>query len=99
MSAMEATYVSHKGKGGRTISTDVYRDGLALSLYSRCKLFPSDSAYYDLRASRCGVPSSVIVSIARLFLEEARGSRYLPSLFMEGRWRWLDLPNGEGCGP
>jgi len=81
-------------------STLVYRNILAESLFSRCRMFPSDSELYDLRAAGCGAAPAAVMGISRLLLEVAASSRVLPSLIVDRRVRWLDLPpGGDPCAP
>jgi hypothetical protein len=81
-------------------STRVYRNVLAQSIFSQCRMFPSDSELYDLRAARCGATPAAVMGIARVLLEVTASSQALPALIVDGRVRWLDLPPGDHpCAP
>jgi hypothetical protein len=96
---LDAEYL-RGGFGGRArevAATQLYRQVLARSLGTRCRMFPSDSQLYDVRAARCGATTAAALGIARLYLEIAAGPQLLPALIAEGRVRWLDLP--RDCAP
>ena len=101
MSALDARAVLASSRSGQpgTVPTDVYRGLLARSLYSRCKMFPSDSQVFDLRAPACGSLGAAVLGMARLFLEEEASPKILPVTFADGRIRWWDLPRRGDCAP
>jgi hypothetical protein len=80
-------------------STRVYRNILSQSIFSQCRMFPSDSELYDLRAARCGAAPAAVMGISRVLLEVTASSQVLPALIVGGRVRWLDLPPGDVCAP
>jgi hypothetical protein len=82
------------------VSTGIYRDGLARSLYSRCQMFPSDSELYDRRARACGASTAAVLGAARLLLEVEASAESLPLTFADHRLRWLDAPSPPHlCAP
>ncbi len=86
------------GRAAReVVATGVYRQVLARSLFSRCKMIPSDSRAFDLRARSCGAPRNVTTATARLLLESAASSRFLRATVHAGRFGWVDLP--ASCAP
>jgi hypothetical protein len=81
-------------------STRAYRNILAQSIFSQCRMFPSDSELYDLRAARCGASPAAVMGISRVLLEVTASSQVLPALILDGRVRWFDLPPGDNpCAP
>ena len=97
--ALETRYRLRHASGGRVnTATSVYRQVLARSLYSDCKMVPSDSEAFNLRAKQCGPLRALVVSVGRLFLEEARGPQFLRPVRWRGGARWLDVPRGDSCG-
>jgi hypothetical protein len=103
LSALDARYVyerlARQGERGRTVTTSAYRGVLSRSLFSRCRMYPSDSQLFDRRARACGAALAGVLGIARLYLETAGGPDVLFPVIAEGRVRWLDLPPGSLCGP
>lgn len=98
-SPLEARYrLASLGSGSPATATTIYRDLLALTLFSRCRMVPSDSEAFDIRLNRCGPLLAAALASARLYLEVAGRPEFLRPLVMDGRLRWMDLP-GDGCGP
>jgi hypothetical protein len=80
-----------------SVSTSIYRQFLGHSLFSACRMVPSDSHMFDARARRCGALQAAVRGIARLFLERAATPDYLRPVRLDGRLRWLDLPDPVRC--
>lgn len=79
------------------VTTSAYRDVLAKSIFSRCRMVPSDSAMFDVLLKRCGVVRAVLRSSARLLLERAATPAYLRPVRLHGRLQWLDPPGRQPC--
>jgi hypothetical protein len=100
LGALEAQYLLHRREHERAqTSTLAYRTILARSLSSQCRMFPSDSQLYDLRAADCGAAPAAVMGISRLLLEVSATPRFLPGLIVDRRVRWFDLPPAGACGP
>jgi hypothetical protein len=80
---------------GPAVTTSAYRDVLAKSIFSRCRMVPSDSEMFDILLKRCGVVRAVLRSSARLLLERAATPAYLRPVRLGGRLHWLDLPGRQ----
>jgi hypothetical protein len=80
-------------------STRAYREVVARSLASHCRMFPSDSELYDLRAARCGAAPAALLGVSRLLLEVEASPAFLPVVAGGPRVRWLDLPPSAACRP
>jgi hypothetical protein len=99
LSPLEARYrLALRGAAPPVVATSIYRGLLAQSLFSRCRMIPTDSRFYDLRARRCGSLVTAVTSAARLFLETSASPRYLRATVIEGRVGWVHLPPVSGCG-
>jgi hypothetical protein len=101
-SALEVMYRLGRGSGralspAPAVTTSAYRDVLSKSIYSRCRMVPTDSEMFDILLKRCGVVRAVLRSSARLFLERAATPAYLRPVRIEGHLRWLDLPGRQPC--
>jgi hypothetical protein len=94
MGGLEARYrMAARGPAAApAAATRVYRSFLARSLYSRCRMWPSDSRWFDARAQRCGAAGTTFRAAARLYLEAAAGPRFLRPVLHDGRLLWLDPP-------
>jgi putative component of membrane protein insertase Oxa1/YidC/SpoIIIJ protein YidD len=79
-------------------ATWIYRNVVGRSLFSRCRMLPSDSEAFNLRAKACGPLRALVLGTSRLLLEEAAHPSFLKPMTVEGRIRWLDLPGGDPCG-
>jgi hypothetical protein len=81
-------------------ATRVYRDFLARSMFSRCRMIPTDSQLFDLRARRCGSVPAAVLGWSRMLLEvEATPATVRPAL-LDGHLGWFDLPGVEReCAP
>jgi hypothetical protein len=101
LSAIDARYLAGELSHGApdVAATRLYRGVLGKSLGARCRMFPTDSQLFDRRAARCGSATAAVLGIARLFLETAGAGDVMPSLVVEGRLRWLDLPSPDECAP
>lgn len=94
------TVVTASRRGAPGVSTAIYRDLVARTLYSRCQMYPSDSELYDRRARACGATSAAVLGAARLLLEVEASPEVLPVTFADGRLRWLDAPlPSHACTP
>jgi hypothetical protein len=73
---------------------DIYRwtGSRASSARSRCKMVPTDSQVFAVRAKRCGGLRAWLWGVSRLFVEEANSPRFTHPLRVDGRLRWVDLP-------
>ena len=98
-SALEARWRMRRAAGRRVVATAVYRDLLAMSLFARCKMVPTDSEMFDHRARRCGSVRAAVLGISRLFLEASATPRFLRPLRLDGRLRWWDVPDPDPCTP
>ena len=98
-SALEARWRARAGEGRRVVATAVYRDLLARSLFGRCKMVPTDSQIFDVRARRCGALAAAVMGVSRLFLEASATPRFLAPLTLDGRLRWWDVPGRDPCSP
>ena len=78
--------------------TEIYHwvGSRSLAVTSRCKMAPTDSENFAIRAQHCGGLTAWYWGVARLFLEQANSSAFAPSLRLDGRRRWVDLP-GTRC--
>jgi hypothetical protein len=100
MGALEARWRLREYGGDRSVAaTKIYRNVLSLSLGSKCKMVPSDSRLYDLRARRCGGLLAAYLGIARLLLEVEASPRVLRPTLYGGRVGWFDLPRTGSCAP
>lgn len=79
------------------ISTSVYRNLLAKSMYSQCQMVPHDSEFFDALVKRCGGFQAVFRSAARLLLERSAATNFLTPVRMGGRLRWLDPVEDALC--
>jgi len=79
-------------------STAFYRSVLARSLSTDCRMVPSDSRAYQAAIDRCGITRAVIRGAARLLLERAASPVFLQPVRLDGRIRWIDLPDDDSCG-
>jgi hypothetical protein len=59
---------------------------------SRCKMVPTDSQAFAIRAHRCGGMRAWYWGVARLFLEQANSSRFAHAIRLDDRLRWIDEP-------
>ena len=100
MGGLEARYrLAVRGQVEPVAATRVYRGFLASSLFSRCKMLPTDSQLFDRRARACGGLAATYLGSARLYLEAAADARFLRPVVHDGRLRWFDLPDPESCAP
>lgn len=79
-------------------STRAYRALADRTLGTRCRMLPSDSEVYDVRARRCGAITAAARGVSRLLLEVAASDELLSPVIVGGRLRWLDLPD-DACAP
>jgi hypothetical protein len=63
---------------------------------SRCKMVPTDSQAFALRAESCGGLRAWIWGVSRLFLEQAGSPKFTTQIRLDDRLRWIDLPGP--CG-
>jgi hypothetical protein len=59
---------------------------------SRCKMVPTDSQAFAVRADTCGGLRAWFWGVSRLFLEQANSSHFAHSIELDDRRRWMDLP-------
>jgi hypothetical protein len=88
---------SASSSAGPAVTTSAYRDVLSKSIFSRCRMVPSDSEMFDILLRRCGVVRAVMRSSARLLLERAATPAYLRPVRLGGRLHWIDLPGRQPC--
>ena len=69
----------------------------SLAVTSRCKMTPTDSEAFAIRAERCGALSAWYWGVARLMLEQAGSPRFTAPIRQDGRLRWIDFPSYR-CG-
>jgi hypothetical protein len=62
------------------------------SVASRCKMVPTDSEMFAIRASRCSGLAAWYWGVSRLLLEQANSSKFTPPLRVDGRLRRVDMP-------
>jgi putative component of membrane protein insertase Oxa1/YidC/SpoIIIJ protein YidD len=99
-SPLEIRYRSwkrHTSGQSTAVSTSVYRDLLAKSMFSQCKMVPHDSEYYNVLVRRCGGLRAVFRGAARLFLERAASTDFLTPVRIDGRLKWVDLLEDSPC--
>jgi hypothetical protein len=97
-SVLEARYrLRHLSRARVNTATWVYRNVVGRSLFSRCRMYPSDSEAFNLRAKACGPLRAVLLGTSRLLLEEAGHPTFMHPMTAEGRVRWLDIPSGDLC--
>ncbi|MGE0871953.1 MAG: hypothetical protein AB7P03_25570 [Kofleriaceae bacterium] len=78
----------------RSTATALYRwaGSRSLGLAPRCKMMPSDSTMFALRAESCGGIAAWYWGVARVLLEQGGSPKFLAPLRVEDRLRWVDLP-------
>ena len=59
---------------------------------SRCKMVPTDSQAFAIRAERCGGVRAWYWGVSRLLLEQANSGRFASQIRLDDRLRWIDLP-------
>jgi len=59
---------------------------------SRCKMVPTDSQAFAIRAERCGGVRAWFWGVSRLLLEQANSRRFESQIRLDDRLRWIDLP-------
>jgi hypothetical protein len=91
---IDARYRLAAATTATTTATSIYRwvGERSLAVPSRCKMLPTDSQAFAIRAQHCGGATTWYWSVARLFLEQAGSEQFTPALRMDGRRRWIDLP-------
>ena len=92
--AVDVAYRLAAARGATTTATSIYGwvGERSLATPSRCKMVPTDSQAFAIRAERCGSVATWYWSVARLLLEQAGSERFTPALRLDGRRRWIDLP-------
>jgi len=86
--AIDLRYRMHPA---HSTAVDIYRTA-GDDAPSRCKMVPTDSQAFAIRAERCGGVRAWYWGVARLFLEEAKSSKFAHSIRLDDRIRWIDLP-------
>lgn len=97
--ALEAQHrmsVRTRAAGPAPAATVLYR-ATSVSHGSSCRMFPSDSRAFDVRARTCGAPWAAVAGVARLFTEVGASAETHAPVLADGRLRWLDFP--DPCGP
>jgi hypothetical protein len=87
------------GGGPSNPSVSFYQQVLRRTLGSHCSLLPHDSALAQWRLQRCGTVPAVVQSMARFYLETDAPQLALPVTVLDGRLKYLDLPEGCGSSP
>jgi putative component of membrane protein insertase Oxa1/YidC/SpoIIIJ protein YidD len=78
-------------------ATRTYRQILAHSWGSHCRMLPTDSAYLDARIERCGAVLGVVTGFARLLLEIEASPSVLSPVPSSVRMHWLAPPPTDTC--
>ena len=89
--ADNAIDLSYRMRSGHSTVVDLYR-AAGDDAPSRCKMIPTDSQAFAIRAERCGGVNAWYWGVARLFLEQANSSRFASAIRIDDRMRWIDLP-------
>lgn len=74
-------------------SISVYRNGIAKTLYSQCKWFPSDSTYTSIAQKKCGVLTGTMLGFARFMNEQDAAYMGYPTVHFRNHLNFVDLPN------
>jgi hypothetical protein len=93
-------YRSGQRRSSASSTIDLYRyiGSRSGSVTSRCKMAPTDSEMFTVRADRCGGVAAWYWGVSRVLLEQGASSAFAPHLRLDGRWRWVDLPS-DRCAP
>jgi hypothetical protein len=77
-------------------ATELYRwaGQRSLAIDSRCRMAPTDSEAFALRAERCGGLAAWYWGVSRLLLEQASSPQFARPIRLDGRLRWIDIPGG-----
>ena len=59
---------------------------------SHCKMVPTDSQAFAIRAERCGGVRAWYWGVSRLFLEQGSSPRFAHAIRLDDRLRWIDVP-------
>jgi hypothetical protein len=86
--------VRYRTPAARSTPTDLYHafGSRSLAVQSRCKMTPTDSEAFAIRAERCGGLAAWYWGVSRLLLEQASSPRYTAPIREDNRLRWIDLP-------
>src|SRR5690242_10390590 len=86
-----------RGNADSATATDVYRaiGSKSLAVKSRCKMVPTDSEMFATRAQSCGGVRTWYWGVSRVLLERAGSPKFMFPMQLDGRLRWMDLP--EPC--
>jgi hypothetical protein len=96
--ADNAIDLRYRVPAAHSTATDVYQaiGARSLAVQSRCKMVPTDSEMFAARTtSDCGGIRTWYWGMSRVLLERASSPRFMTPIFLEGRLRWMDLP--EPC--
>lgn len=95
--ADNAIDLRYRVPAAHSTATDVYQaiGARSLALQSRCKMVPTDSEMFAARAHDCGGIRAWYWGLSRVLLERASSPRFMTPIFLDGRLRWMDLP--EPC--
>lgn len=72
---------------------ELYKTILSKTLSSRCKWFPSDSAYTSLMQKKCGALRGTIAGVSRFLTEEDAAYMGYPVVNIHNKLHYLDLPD------
>jgi hypothetical protein len=86
-----------RGNPDSSTATDMYRSigSKSLAVKSRCKMVPTDSEMFATRAQSCGGVRTWYWGVSRVILERAGSPKFMFPMQLDGRLRWMDLP--EPC--
>lgn len=100
VSSIDSSFKFKKMNVVRTVSesatVSVYQKVLRPSLFSRCDYYPSDSAYSQNLAKRCGTLPSLFKTFDRFLREPDAGHLGLPMVTNNHGISFIDLPP-ESC--
>ena len=89
--ADNAIDLRYRMKAARSTVVDIYR-AAGDNAPSRCKMVPTDSQAFAIRAERCGGVRAWYWGVSRLLLEQANSRRSRARSALDDRLRWIDLP-------
>ena len=87
--------LQNEGKHSESTNIRVYQKLLRSSLYSQCDYFPSDSAYSQIIAKRCGSYAALFKTFDRFIREPDAGYLGLAMTANQNGTQFVNLP--ESC--
>lgn len=95
MSALDSRYRLEQKIKNKTPTSAVrfYREGLAQTLYSHCRWFPSDSGYAQLAQNRCGSLKGGVMAFSRFLNESDATQLGYPVIINHGHLESVDFFN------